>query len=348
MANNMRAAVQTGLNTIEIQQRPVPQPKKGEVLVRVKHIGICGSDLHYYEHGRIGGFIVEYPFVLGHESAGVVAALGEGVQGLSVGDQVTLEPGVTCGQCEFCKTGRYNLCPSVEFFATPPFDGTFCEYVTHPADMCFKLPANMDTMEGALVEPLAVGLHAAAQGGAHIGQKAVILGSGCIGLVTLMSLKAMGVSEIYVADVLQKRLDKAKELGATAVIRADEEDTVAAVKKLTGGMGCDLVFETAGNVKATQQTAELVKGGGTVVLVGLTPDPVLPYNLGMLAGKEASIKTVFRYRNLYPVAISAISAGTIPIKKIVTDVFTFDKTAEAMEYSVKNKRDIVKAVIEIS
>lgn len=347
MSREMKVAVQTALNTVEMQKRPVPAPKAGEVLVKVRHVGICGSDLHYYEHGRIGNYIVDFPFVLGHESAGIVEEVGEGVTGLQVGDAVTLEPGITCGKCEFCKTGRYNLCPDVEFFATPPFDGTFCEYVTHPADMCFKLPSNMDTMEGALVEPLAVGLHAAAQGNAHLGQTATILGSGCIGLVTLLSLKAMGVTEIYVADVIQKRLDKALELGATAVIRADEKDTIEEINKLTGGMGTDLVFETAGSAITTKQTADLVKMGGTVVIVGLAPDPVVPYNIGGLAGKEATLKTVFRYRNLYPVAISAIASGRIPIKSIVTDIFKFDETAKAMDYSVNNKRDIVKAVIEL-
>ncbi|MDD4797465.1 MAG: alcohol dehydrogenase catalytic domain-containing protein, partial [Eubacteriales bacterium] len=162
-----------------------PKAGPGQLLVQIKHTGICGSDLHYYQHGKIGRYVVEYPFLLGHESAGIVAEVGDGVAGFAVGDRVTMEPGYTCGKCEFCKTGRYNLCPDVIFFATPPVQGTLCQYVAHPADMCFKLPDNISTLEGALVEPLAVGFHAAGQGDARPGKTAAVLGSGCIGLCCL-------------------------------------------------------------------------------------------------------------------------------------------------------------------
>ena len=244
-------------------------------------------------------------------------------------------------------TGRYNLCPYVVFMATPPYDGAFCEYVAYPSHMAFKLPDNMSTMEGALVEPLAVGIHATNQGGASLGQTAVILGSGCIGLCTLLALRAKGVTEVYVSDVLDKRLAKAKELGATEVINAKEKDTVEEIMRLTGGKGCDMVYETAGNKFTTAQTAKLVKRGGTVVLVGMAPDPTVAYDFGTLGSKEATIKTVFRYRNIYPAAINAIAGGSIPIAKIASDFFTLDQVPEALEYSVKNKADIVKAVIEV-
>ena len=342
-----KAAVMLEPGKIEMQERPMPVPKDNEVLVHIKHVGICGSDIHYYESGRIGDFVVEKPIILGHESAGVVEAVGKDVKNLKVGDRVALEPGYTCGKCEFCMTGRYNLCPDVVFMATPPYDGAFCEYVAYPSHMAFKLPDNMSTMEGALVEPLAVGIHATNQGGASLGQTAVILGSGCIGLCTLLALRAKGVTEVYVSDVLDKRLAKAKELGATEVINAKEKDTVEEIMRLTGGKGCDMVYETAGNKFTTAQTAKLVKRGGTVVLVGMAPDPTVAYDFGTLGNKEATIKTVFRYRNIYPAAINAISGGSIPIAKIASDFFTLDQVPEAMEYSVKNKADIVKAVIEV-
>ena len=198
----MKTAVMTDLQKVEIQEREVPTPKSDEVLVKVEYVGICGSDLHYYESGRIGDFIVETPFVLGHEAGGTVVEVGENVKHLKVGDRVALEPGKTCGKCEFCKQGKYNLCKDVVFFATPPVDGVFQEYVAHEADLCFKLPENVSTMEGALIEPLAVGMHAASQGGAHLGQTAVVTGAGCIGLVTLLSLKAMGVSNVIVVDIM--------------------------------------------------------------------------------------------------------------------------------------------------
>lgn len=220
MSEQMKTAIMTDLNKIEFTTRPVPTPKDDEVLVKIQNVGICGSDIHYYEIGAIGDFIVKPPFVLGHEAAGIIVKTGKDIKHLKQGDKVALEPQITCGKCEFCRTGRYNLCPDVSFFATPPVDGVLCEYVAHKADLCFKLPENMDTMEGALIEPLAVGFHAAKQGNAQIGQTAVVMGAGCIGLVSMMALKAMGVSKVYVVDVMQKRLDKALELGADQVINA--------------------------------------------------------------------------------------------------------------------------------
>ena len=214
MQGTMKTAVMTKLKYCEIQKRPIPVPKEDEVLVKIENVGVCGSDLHYYESGRIGNFIVEFPFVLGHEAGGTVVEVGANVKNLKVGDRVALEPGKTCGKCEFCKSGRYNLCPDVIFFATPPVDGVFQEYVAHEAGLCFKIPDNMSTEEAALIEPLAVGMHAANQGDAHLGQIAVVTGSGCIGLMSLLSLKARGVSKVIVVDVMDKRLAQAKKLGA--------------------------------------------------------------------------------------------------------------------------------------
>ena len=153
MQGLMKVAVMNGIGEMGYETRDIPRVRDHEVLVRVEYVGICGSDLHYYETGRIGNYIVEPPFVLGHESAGTVVEVGSAVTHLAAGDRVSLEPGIACGHCEFCKSGRYNLCPDVVFFATPPVDGVFCEYVAHPADLCFKLPDNVDTLEGALIEP---------------------------------------------------------------------------------------------------------------------------------------------------------------------------------------------------
>ena len=206
MEGKMNTAVMLGFGKMGFEERNIPQPKDDEVLVKLEYVGICGSDLHYYETGAIGDYVVEPPFVLGHEPGGTVVEVGKNVKHLKVGDRVALELGKTCGHCEFCKTGRYNLCPDVVFFATPPVDGVFQEYVAHEADLCFKLPDSVSTLEGALIEPLAVGFHAAMQGGARAGQTAVVMGAGCIGLVTMMALKAMGVSRVYVVDIMEKRL----------------------------------------------------------------------------------------------------------------------------------------------
>ena len=347
MKGKMKVAVMLGIGKMGFEERDIPQPKDDEVLVKLEYVGICGSDLHYYESGAIGDYIVKPPFVLGHEPGGTVVEVGKNVTHLKVGDRVALEPGKTCGHCEFCKTGRYNLCPDVVFFATPPIDGVFQEYVAHEAGLCFKLPDNVSTMEGALIEPLAVGFHAARQGGAQAGQVAVVTGAGCIGLVSMMALKAMGVSKVYSVDVMDKRLDKALELGADGVINGSREDAVKKVMELTGGMGCDLVIETAGTEITTRQAVQMTKKGATIVLVGYSKTGEIKMPISLALDKELTFKTVFRYRHIYPMAIDAVASGRVNLKGIVTNEFALDDIQEAMDESVNNKADIVKAVVKI-
>lgn len=347
MEGKMKVAVMTDVAKIEMTEREIPRPGEGEVLVRVEYVGVCGSDLHYYENGGIGPNIVKPPFVLGHEAGGTVVEVGSGVSHLQVGDRVALEPGKTCGHCEFCKTGRYNLCPDVIFFATPPVDGVFQEYVAHEADLCFKIPDNMDTMEAALIEPLSVGFHTARQGGAQLGMTAVVTGAGCIGLVSMMALKAMGVTKIIAVDVMKKRLNKALELAATDVVNGREQDTVEEILKLTNGMGPDLVIETAGTEITTRQAIQFCKKGGTIVLVGYSATGEMTLPMSTALDKELTFKTVFRYRHIYPLAIEAVSSGSVNLKGIVTDVFPLDDIQNAMDQSVKNKADIVKSVIKV-
>ena len=347
MKGTMKTAVMLGIGKMGFEQRPIPVPKDDEVLVKLEYVGICGSDLHYYESGAIGDYVVEPPFVLGHEPGGTVVEVGANVKHLKVGDRVALEPGKTCGHCEFCRTGRYNLCPDVVFFATPPVDGVFQEYVAHEADLCFKLPENVSTLEGALIEPLAVGFHAARQGGAQAGQTAVVTGSGCIGLVSMMALKAMGVNRVYMVDVMEKRLEKALELGADGAINAAKEDVLAKIAELTDGRGVDLVIETAGTQVTTVQAIHMAKKGATIVLVGYSRTGELTLPVSLALDKELTFKTVFRYRHIYPMAIEAVAAGRINLKGIVTNCYDLDDVQQAMDDSVKNKADIVKAVVRI-
>lgn len=342
-----RAAYMTYLDKMEIRDIEMPKAGAKEVLVELEYVGICGSDVHYFHDGRCGDYKVEGDFMLGHECAGTVVALGEGVEHLKVGDKVALEPGITCGQCEFCKTGRYNLCPDVQFLATPPVQGCYENYIAFPENMCFKLPDNISTKEGALVEPLSVGMHAANQGDVKLGDSVVILGAGCIGLVTLLACKAHGATDITVVDVIPKRLDYALKLGATRVINGREADAVGEVDKLTDGAGVDKVFETAGSPITIQQTPYMVKNGGTIVLVGISAQEKIEYNFAKIMAKEARIESVFRYRNIYPQAIAAIADGIIDVSGIVTHEFDFDDIQEAFDCAINNKDDVVKAVIKI-
>lgn len=348
MEGKMKAAVMNGIGKMGFEERDIPKAKDNEVLVKLEYVGICGSDLHYYETGAIGDYVVEPPFVLGHEPGGTVVEAGKNVTHLKVGDRVALEPGKTCGHCDFCREGKYNLCPDVIFFATPPVDGVFQEYVAHEADLCFKLPENVSTLEGALIEPLAVGFHAAIQGDARLGQKAVVMGAGCIGLVSMMALKARGVSEVYVVDIMEKRLEKAMELGADGVINGAKEDVLERVKELTGGQGMDLVVETAGTEITTRQAIHMAKKGSNIVLVGYSKSGEMTLPMSLVLDKELTFKTVFRYRHIYPMAIDAVASGKVNLKGIVTDIFSLDEVQKAMDYSVNNKADIVKAVIQIA
>lgn len=347
MEKKMKVAVMNGVGKMGFVEREIPQPADNEVLVKLEYVGICGSDMHYYETGRIGDYVVEPPFVLGHEPGGVVVEVGKNVTHLKVGDRVALEPGKTCGHCEYCREGKYNLCPDVAFFATPPVDGVFQEYVAHEAALCFKLPENVDTLEGALIEPLAVGFHAANQGGAHAGQTAVVFGAGCIGLVSMMALKAEGVSRVYVVDIMQKRLDKAMELGATGVINSMNTDVQEEIGRLTEGKGVDLVIETAGMEVTTRQAIHVTKKGATIVLVGYSKTGEMTLPLSLALDKELTFKTVFRYRHIYPMAIEAVASGKVNLKGIVSNIFNFDDIQAAMDKSVSDKANIVKSVVKI-
>lgn len=346
MDGKMKVAVMTGARKMEWEEREIPKPSKGELLIKLEYVGVCGSDLHFYENGRLGNWIPEGPLVLGHEPGGIVAEVGEGTEGFSVGDRIAIEPGVPCGTCDMCKKGLYNLCPDMSFMAIPKErDGVFSEYCVHPANMCYLLPENVDTMEGGLIEPLAVGFHAAEVADAKIGQSAVVLGCGCIGLVTIMVLKARGVQEIYAVDVIDKRLEKAKEVGAFRTVNAKNENIEEIMKSLPGN-GVDLVFETAGAEFTTRQSAKLIKNGGRVVLVGMCAEPEIVVDIGSLSAKEGDLKTIFRYRNLYPTAIKAVSEGMIPLKSIVSHVFDFSEVIEGVAYNVDNKSDVIKAVVK--
>lgn len=348
MEGTMKVAVMLDKMKMGWEERPIPVPGDNEILVKIDCVGICGSDMHYYENGKIGSYIVDPPFVLGHESGGVVVEIGKDVKHLNVGDCVALEPGKTCGHCEFCRSGKYNLCPDVKFFATPPIDGVFQEYVVHEADLCFKLPDNVSTMEGALIEPLAVGMHAANQAGASLGKTAVVTGAGCIGLCAMMSLKAFGVTEVYVTDIMDKRLEKALELGATGVINSKEKNPVEEIHKLTEGRGVDIVVEASGVEICANQGIEMLVQSGTFVQVAYSSSGYMSLNMGMICDKEITIKSVFRYRHIYPMAIKSVASGLINLKGIVTDVFAFENIEEAMNKSIADKANIVKAVIKIS
>lgn len=341
-----QAVVMTDVRKFEIKDIEMPHIGDDEVGVEVKDIGICGSDMHFFAGEAFHIFPNSLPFVLGHECGGMVYATGKNVKHVTVGDRVALEPGVPCGKCEFCQSGRYNLCPNVVFLATPPYEGALKRYISYPAHMTFKLPDNMSTLEGALIEPLSVGIHAVQEGGVSVGKSVAILGGGCIGLCTMLAAKAWGATKVIMADLFDNRLNKALELGANDVVNSQNEDPIEKIMALTDNKGVDVVFETAGSSVTAAQTSSLVRRGGTIVIVGNIFKEV-PFSFRNMYIKEAQLKAVFRYRNTYPVAIQAVSSGLIPVSKIVSDQFDFEHSQQAFEFAVDEKMKCIKAVISI-
>lgn len=342
-----KAIYMHGTNKMVWKDIEIPSIGESDVLIKVKCVGVCGSDLHYFSQGNIGDFVVTGDFILGHEAAGVVEKIGDEVKHLKVGDIVAMEPGVPCSQCEFCLSGKYNLCPDVEFFATPPYHGVFAEYVKHPAKMCFKLPDNMTTTEGAMIEPLSVGLHATQTGEVSLGQTVVIYGTGCIGLATLLSAKARGASKVVVIDIVDTRLKHAKKLGADYTLNAKTEDVFSMVMSLTNQMGADVVIDTSGAEMAIKQSVNLLKPAGIIVLVGMTSNAETSFDFMKLMSKEGQIRPIFRYRNLYPTAINAVSSGQISVADIVSHYYKFNDTEQALNDALNQPESVIKAVIQM-
>ena len=347
MAEMMKAGFLLGKFNFEVREIEKPIPGDDEVLIRVKHVGVCGADIDFFTHGALGPWVVDCPSILGHEPAGEVAGFGKNVKGFALGDKVCVEPGEPCWTCDYCKKGLYNLCPDVQFHGVPGITGAFREFLTASKNLVFKLPAGVSTLEGALVEPLAVGLQAVSQSEAKPGMTATILGSGCVGLMILQALRIRGLREIYVVDIVENRLAKAKELGAAATVNASKVDTVEEIRRLTNGQGTDLTFEVSGNKACTLQTVHVTKRGGTITMLGLSNYESIPFDInGMICG-QITVKSVFRYANQFPVAIDALKNGLVDLKSIVSDVFKLEDIQAGLEYNVSNKNFVIKEVIEI-
>jgi L-iditol 2-dehydrogenase len=331
----MRTAVLTETEQFGFEERERPEPDTDEVLIAVHDIGICGSDIHYYRHGRLGDYVVEDPLVLGHESAGEIVAVGEDVTELEVGERVALEPGAPCRRCEHCKRGEYHLCPDVTFMATPPDDGAFAEYVTWPADFAYVLPDDVSMRAGALCEPLSVGIHAVRRGNVGVGDSVLITGGGPIGLLAMEAARAAGATEIFLSDIVERKLELAEERGADRTINSREENLAEMIEESMDGRGVDVVIEASGAPPAIQSTIEAVRRGGDIVFIGLSSDEEIPLNTPEIIDNELDIHGSFRYKNTYEAAIDLLADGVVDVKGIID----FETPLEDIENAFRRAQD---------
>ena len=317
-----------------------------DVKIQVHTVGVCGSDVHYYLHGAIGPYVVDKPMVLGHEASGTVVEVGEGVTHLKVGDRVCMEPGVPCFDSPASMRGLYNLDPDVTFWATPPIDGCLTPYVVHPAAFTFRLPDNVSFAEGAMVEPLSIGLQGATKARMKPGDTAVVIGAGTIGAMTVLAALAGGASRVFVADLVPEKLALFEGHPAVHTIDVRHDDLVQTVRTATDGWGADVVFEASGSARAFDNIIDLLCPGGCLVLVGIPVNPV-PLDIVAVQAKEARIESVFRYANIFPRALALISSGQIDVKPFISRKFAFEQGVQAFEEAARGNPGDVKIQIEM-
>jgi len=325
------------------EERPAPEPGRGEVSVAVKHCGVCGSDVHYYLDGRIGDMVVEKPLILGHEFAGTVAGVGKGVEGIEIGQPVAVQPGVPCGTCRLCRAGRYNLCPEVSFAGTPPVDGALVERFVAPAGFVYPLPDGLTTEDGALCEPLACGLHAVERAGVKLGDRVAVLGSGPIGLLTSVACQAAGATVALATDLVEARLQMAKAMGAERALNPAETDLAEAMR----GEDLDVVIDCAGAVETPQQGIDLVRAGGTVQIVGFPRGEAVPIDMARAVRKELNLLTMLRFVNNFPMALWLLEREAARLRRLVTHRFRFEQAEQAFRLVAQRADGVVKAMIEL-
>lgn len=343
-----------GIKQVKFEDRPIPElVDPHDVLINVKYTGVCGSDVsgqtethrvtrgtdeirqvHYWEHGAIGDFVVKEPMVLGHESSGVVVKVGSAVKTLKPGDRVAMEPGVPCRRCDPCKSGRYNLCIRMAFAATPPIDGTLAKYYRLPEDFCYKLPDSMTLQEGALIEPLSVAVHVARQGDIRPGNSVVVFGAGPVGLLCGAVARAFGASKVVMVDIQKPRLDFAKEYTATGIYlpqRVSAQENAQRIKEENDlGPGADVVLDASGAEPSVHTGIHVLRTGGTYVQGGMGKSE-MTFPIMAACTKELTVKGSFRYSNGdYNLAVQLVATGKVSVKELITNEVKFEEAETAI------------------
>ncbi|PQQ39227.1 NAD(P)-dependent alcohol dehydrogenase [Photorhabdus luminescens] len=341
----MKALVLEKAGQISIQDWEAPEiVGENDVEIKIHSVGICGSDVHYYQYGRIGPFVVEKPMILGHEASGVITAVGKNVTHLKIGDRVCMEPGIPNLQSPQSRAGIYNLDPEVRFWATPPIDGCLREKVIHPAAFTFKLPDNVSFAEGAMVEPLSIGMQAATKAEIKPGDIALVVGAGTIGIVTALAALAGGCSDVIICDVFDEKLEIAKQYPGLHPVNS--KVLAEKVNVLTDGNGVNILFECSGAKPVIATISEHIAPGGIAVLVGMPIDPA-PLDIVSAQAKEITFKTIFRYANMYPRTIRLLSSGKLKVTPLLSATYKFKDSVQAYERAAEGRPTDIKIMLEM-
>ncbi len=338
--------VLTGLNQLKVVEKPVPVINKpDEVLIKIMSVGICGSDIHYYQEGKIGSQVVQYPFTVGHEGAGIIEKAGKSVTRVKPGDRVAVDPAMPCYNCDQCKAGRFHTCRNLKFLGCPgQAEGCLSEYIVMPAASCFLISKNLSMDQSSLSDPLAIGVYATKLSIPMKGAKIGILGSGPIGISVLLPALSSGAEKVYMTDKIDARLSLASEMGANWTGNPDKTDIVKDILRLETSQ-LDVVFECCGTQEAVDQAIQLLRPGGKLMVVGIPSFARWSFDVDNLRRKEIGIQHVRRQNESVEITLEMISDGRLKPDKMQTHTFMFDHVREAFEMVAGYKDGVMKAMI---
>jgi L-iditol 2-dehydrogenase len=345
---SMRAAKLYAPGDMRLVEIDKPVPGPGEALIQIREVGICASDVHWYNDGRIGDAVLTDPLVLGHEFGGVIIEVGSGVSNVKPGDRVAVEPSIPCYKCDMCLQGRFNICRHVKFCGTAPTNGALCDYLAWPAQLAVPVPDSVSMGEAAMLEPLAIGLHAANLAGNMQGKTVGILGAGAVGLSILQAVKISGCEAVFSTDLIPMRIDLARKLGADRVFDARDSDVVQAVKDATGGRGLDIVFEATGMNDAVRQATEMVCPGGLAVIGGIPDDDIMSVSASVVRRKELTIQLLRRSNETLHRAIQLLGDGKLDAASLISHHFPLESVVEAFNLVRDHKDKALRVIVQVS
>jgi L-iditol 2-dehydrogenase len=343
----MKSMMLTGIREMEMKQVPDPMlVNDTDVLIKMKVLGVCGSDVHYYKSGKIGSQVVQYPFPVGHEGAGEVVKVGDAVRNVKPGDRIAIEPAMPCWECDQCKAGRPHTCRNLKFLGCPgQADGCLSEYIVMPNTSCFPIPSTMSYDEAAISEPLAIGLYAVNSSIPMKDAKVGVLGFGPIGMSVLLPALAKGASKVYVTDKIKERVELARKNGAAYAGNPDTDDVVKDISDLEPEL-LDVVFEACGEQEAVNQAIDMLKPGGKLMIIGIPKFNRWSFPVDKMRHKEITIQNVRRQNETLDETLEMISDHTVDVNPMATHRFSFDDTKAAFDLVSEYKDGVMKAMID--